>query len=339
MLYKPAMGYNTNDFKAHLPSVHRKLHRWYQAHGRRTLPWRNVPDPYAVYVSEIMLQQTQVKTVLERFYAPFLAQFPTIEALAAAPQQAVMKAWEGLGYYTRARNLHMAAKQTGKALPATVEGLLALPGIGRNTAHAVACFGFGVAVPVMEANVKRVLCRVFAMKAVDEKALWEHAGELLDRANPFDYNQAMMDIGAMICTKRAPRCAECPLAGICQGRAAPEEYPAPKARKQTPIRERVIVVYQDKTGKFYVRQRESRFLGGLWGFIEYEHPPHLPSARLIGQVQQVYSHFTLQAQVLLMHATPPEKGGTWATREALSHLPLSKADTKVVALLDADRAR
>lgn len=350
-----------------LNKFHRLLHAWYAVNGRHHLPWRQKSEPYHVYISEVMLQQTQVKTVLERYYYPFLARFPTLSALAAAPQQDVMKAWEGLGYYTRARNLHNAAKQVVRdagmsvekrsddpvkgecaqrrgenvspssiTLPSTVAGLLELPGIGRNTAHAVASFGFGVAVPVMEANVKRVLARVFAMKELDDKLLWQHAEALLDRKNPFDHNQAMMDIGSLVCTKRTPRCGECPLAEICAGKDDPEAYPAPKKAMQTPTRERVIVVFTDKTGRVWLKQRDTRFLCGLWGFKEYENMPKLPGAVLMGQIRQVYSHFTLEAKVFKALAkTAPEAGGEWIKPELLGTLPLSRADAKVQALFEA----
>lgn len=361
------MPRNTNDFKTKLTLTHRKVAAWYKEHGRHHLPWRQKGNPYHVYISEVMLQQTQVKTVLERYYYPFLKRFPTLAALAAAPQQDVMKAWEGLGYYTRARNLHNAAKQVVRdagvsveerrddpaggfvrsanggsvpplsiTLPDKVAELMALPGIGRNTAHAVASFGFGVAVPVMEANVKRVLARVFAMKTQDDKLLWQHAESLLNTKNPFDHNQAMMDIGSMLCTKRAPRCDICPLALICEGKTEPEAYPAPKKTKQTPTRERVIVVFMDKAGRVWLKQRETRFLGGLWGFAEYEEAPKLAGAVMLGQVRQVYSHFTLEAKVLLVKGKPaPEKGGEWVKPKALGELPLSRADAKVQALLEA----
>ncbi len=343
------MPRKTNDFKADLPFVHRALHEWYATAGRRDLPWRNTQDPYAVYISEIMLQQTQVKTVLERFYHPFLAQFPTLAALAAAPSQHVMKAWEGLGYYTRARNLHAAAQQCAPTLPDSPEALRALPGRGRNTANAVACFGFKHAVPVMEANVKRIIARLYALTTLDEKTLWHHAEALLDRKNPFDYNQAMMDIGALVCTKRNPRCGECPLARICQGKDTPEAYPAPKQAKQTPVRERAIIVFQNPRGEFYIHKRTERFLGGLYGFVECdtqaseapcEGKPHpIASARVIGQVTQAYSHFTLQATIYLQHTsiklTRSPESARFVPLAQLTEFPLSRADIKIVDLLNA----
>jgi A/G-specific adenine glycosylase len=311
------------------------------------LPWRNTRDAYRIYISEIMLQQTQVKTVLERYYAPFLARFPTFAALAEAPREAVVKQWEGLGYYTRAANLHAAARASRGVLPGTVEGLLALPGIGRNTAHAVASFAFGLAVPVMEANVRRVLCRVFALKTPDEKTLWEKAHLLLDARNAFDYNQAMMDIGAMVCTKRKPRCSECPLATACKGRASPERYPSPKKAKAVPVRKRVIVVFADAAGRYHLTRRDTRFLNGLYGFMEYEDGAKavelmgkkyaLGRARLIGALTQTYSHFTLEAKVYLVRLAKLPAEGKKATLAEMKRLPLSRADHKIMLML-ADRA-
>jgi A/G-specific adenine glycosylase len=339
---------NTNAFLAHLPSFHRALYRWYKAEGRRDLPWRNTRDPYAIYVSEIMLQQTQVKTVLERHYAPFLKRFPTLKALARAPREEVVKQWEGLGYYTRAANLHAAAQQSGGVLPQTVEALMALPGIGRNTASAVAAFAFNVSVPVMEANVKRVLCRVFALPAPDDKELWDKATLLLDAAHPFDYNQAMMDVGALLCTKRNPLCGECPLNAMCKGKAAPQSYPAPRAAKQVPVRKRVIVAFHDADGLYYLMRREGRFLTGMYGFMEYDEGTQhayflgqnypLRARQRIGHIMQTYSHFTLDAEV---YACPVDAGPQTDSNAAvcmaaladIERYPLSRADQKIVALL------
>ncbi len=341
----------TNDFAASLPAFHRALSRWYKAHGRHELPWRITRDPYAIYVSEIMLQQTQVATVRERYYGPFLERFPTIAALAAAPAREVMKSWEGLGYYRRAAHLHEAAKRSKGKLPALVETLMALPGIGRNTAHAVAAFAYGTPVPVMEANVKRVLCRIFALKTPDERALWEKAELLLNRKHPFDYNQAMMDIGAMVCTKRAPRCDICPAATICKGKISPESYPAAKAKKQVPVRGRIIAVFTDGAGQYFLAPRATRFLGGLYGFVEADadalsvtfmgriYP--LAGAKLLGAVSQSYSHFTLDARVVLLKMKGQMRkaaGMIKANLAEMKRLPLSRADQKVADLLASAEA-
>jgi len=337
----------TNDFPARLTRFHRALDRWYALYGRRDLPWRSTSDPYRVYISEIMLQQTQVKTVLARYYGPFLKRFPTLASVAGADMEAVVKQWEGLGYYTRARNLHAAARACGGVLPASPEALMALPGIGRNTAHAIACFGFGAAVPVMEANVRRVLCRVFALKKADEKLLWDKAHLLLGgKKNAFDYNQAMMDIGALVCTKRHPRCAECPLAEMCKGRASPESYPQAKKAKAVPVRKRVIVVFAAPRGRYYVMRRSTKFLGGLYGFMEYEAADAvrfdgkayaLRREHLIGAVTQSYSHFTLEAKVYLVPAMgarrTPAADVLSADADALARLPLSRVDQKVLRML------
>ena len=180
--------------QAQLRGFHKRLHTWYAAHGRHDLPWRNTRDPYHIWVSEVMLQQTQVKTVLERYYAPFLQRFPTIESLARAPREEVMKAWEGLGYYSRAGNLQKAAQEVMNGewwvvnsentppLTTHYSQLTRLPGIGKNTAHALLAFAYHQPVAVMEANVKRVLCRVFALTAPSDAQLWELAQALVDPA-------------------------------------------------------------------------------------------------------------------------------------------------------------
>ncbi len=320
---------------AALSQFHSNLKRWYAAHGRRDLPWRTTRDPYAIYISEVMLQQTQVATVLARYYHPFLQRFPTLSALAAASRDEVMKAWQGLGYYSRAANLHNAAIQSKGTLPRTVEGLLALPGIGRNTAHAVAAFAYQLPVAVMEANVARVLCRIHAMRTPTPALLWEKAAELLDHAHVFDYNQAMMDIGAMVCRKRDPLCSECPASAICQGKNAPAEFPAPKPKKVPPVRHHAIVVWQNQRGEYHATARRSRFLGGLYRFDERpasQPPAH--GATLLGHVRQQYSHFTLEADIYLARKSARSRTG-WHRPEALERLPLSMAEQKILTLLKA----
>ncbi len=327
---------------SHLHRFHAALAKWYGAHGRNHLPWRQTRDPYAIWVSEIMLQQTQVETVRTRFYAPFLAQFPTVEALARAPRDAVMKAWEGLGYYRRAGHLHEAAKQvsgagfqvpllnntdTRKLKPET---LMALPGIGRNTAHAILAFGFHQPYAVMEANVKRVISRLFALATPSDAELWMHAEALLNRNAPFDYNQAMMDLGAMVCTVKTPNCAACPAAFFCAGKASPEMYPAKKIAKKIPTRRVVIVVQRDSKGRYLLEQRDNALLGGLYGFAQHDAAPK--GAKKIGVITHVYSHFRLQGEVVLLRA-PVKQSNQWYSLHDIEKLPLSKLDHKVLALL------
>lgn len=325
-----------------LQLTHSKLHSWYKEHGRKSLPWRNTADPYAIYISEVMLQQTQVQTVLERYYFPFLSRFPSLAALAAAEQEEVLKAWQGLGYYSRAVNLHKAAKIAAPSLPSDIPGLLALPGIGKNTAHAVAAFGYHLPVPVMEANVKRLIYRIFALKEGTEPLLWEKACALLDKANPFDYNQAVMDIGSLVCTRTRPSCNICPFNDICQGKDAPELYPAKKAKKQVPVIRKHIIAFQDANSRYHVTARTTRFLHGLYGFNEYnkehgivfqESAYTLDAMEYIGAITQSYSHFTLEADIYRQVLPVKANGPAWQMLEEIGKLPLSRADSKVLKLL------
>jgi A/G-specific adenine glycosylase len=202
---------------------------WYARH-RRQLPWRGIRDPYAVLVSEIMLQQTQVARVVE-FYPRFLQRYPTLEDLASAPAHAVRESWEGLGYYARARNLHAAVRrivaESGGRVPRSPTELGRLPGIGTYTAGAVASLAFGTAVPAVDTNVARVLGRVFGLRGGARSArrtrrIWALATALVPVGRPADWNQALMDLGALVCTARAPRCPVCPVRGICALRARTE---------------------------------------------------------------------------------------------------------------------
>lgn len=328
------------DSKARIARFHEALHRWYVAHGRQDLPWRNTKDAYAIYISEVMLQQTQVQTVLSRYYYPFLEHFPSLQALADAPRDAVLKQWEGLGYYSRAANLHKAAAEAAPHLPDTVESLQALPGIGRNTAHAIAAFAYHQPVPVMEANVKRVLCRIFGLEQPKSEQLWQHAEQLLDREHPFDYNQAMMDIGAMVCTRRQPDCAQCPAQTICAGQDTPEAYPAKTVKKPTPVRKARIIVWQARNGKFHLTPRESKFLHGLYGFAEYPVDAetvslyniayHLPrDGQKIGNASQTYSHFRMEAEVWRVQTQESGEGEGWYSQNEISGLALSGIDHKI----------
>jgi len=344
--------------KKSITAFHRRLHRWYGNHGRKDLPWRHTADAYEIYVSEIMLQQTQVKTVQEGYYFPFLERFPTLSHLAAAQRTEILQVWQGLGYYNRAANLHEVAKRCRKRLPQTIEGLTALPGIGRNTAHAIAVFAYHQPVAVMEANVRRVLSRIFALKRPTEDELWDKAHLLLDKVEPFDYNQAMMDIGAMVCTKRAPHCPECPAQAICKGKISPESYPAPKSRKALPIRRKHIAVLRNAQGQYYVTPRSSRFLHGLYHFVETNiplpsgwrlgrgrntaqreqasplpNPPPNGEGIFLGSIRQQYSHFTLEAEVYLVKAGK-KCGNHWHDLAQLQKLPMSMAEKKILRLLE-----
>jgi A/G-specific adenine glycosylase len=271
----------------------------------------------------MMLQQTQVNTVLKRYYDPFLRRFPNLRALREAPFEDVLKMWEGLGYYRRARYMYETAKHTDE-LPDDIEALKRLPGIGKNTAHAIAAFAFKRPVPVMEANVRRILCRLFALEAPAQKKLWTYAYALVDKQEPFNYNQAMMDIGATVCRAKNPACESCPLSSFCAGRAAPLRYPAPKKRTVS-LRRTYALVRFDGT-HLILHRNEGDFLHGLWGFKQYEQPP--PNAEYTGTVTHTYTHFKLHCDVYVnndMH----EKAGKRIRIEDMKRYTLSAADKKI----------
>jgi A/G-specific adenine glycosylase len=245
---------------------------WFDQH-RRDLPWRRTSDPYRIWLSEVMLQQTRVETVLP-FYNRFLERFPTVEDLARADVEEVLALWSGLGYYRRARQLHAAARKIAEAgaFPSTVEGLLALPGIGAYTAAAVASIAFGVAAPVMDGNVERVLSRVLALaedpKSVGaRKKLLAAAAELLDPTRPGDSNQALMELGATLCSPRRPKCLLCPLLSGCRAarEGDPESYPVARAKREGERHRLLVAVVEDGPGVLLFRRPDdSTLLAGTW---------------------------------------------------------------------------
>jgi A/G-specific adenine glycosylase len=252
--------------------LRRTLLRWYTAH-RRDLPWRRDVDPYRVWVSEIMLQQTRVAAVLKQ-YARFIERFPTVGALAAARQQSVLAIWSGLGYYHRARRLHQAAKlivrEHGGEFPRTSEGWRELPGIGRYTAAAIASIAFGEPVAVVDGNVERVLQRVFG-RAAGRKGAWQQAEALLDHRRPGDFNQAMMELGATVCTPRAPQCLLCPLYKWCKARGADALKPQ-SVRK----RRQLHYVFARKGNSVLLVQRPAgvSLMAGMWELPEANSAPY-----------------------------------------------------------------
>lgn len=257
------------------------LLEWFD-HHRRDLPWRRSRDPYRIWLSEVMLQQTRVETAIP-YYERFLERFPTVERLAQAEPQEVLAQWSGLGYYRRARQLHRAAREVarrGGDFPDTVEGLLELPGIGPYTAAAVASIAFGVAEPVLDGNVERVASRLLASSenpksSRGRRRLRERVRELLDPRRPGDSNQALMELGAIVCTPRSPRCLLCPLSPACRARAegAPESYPAPRRRRETERQRRAVIVIEeglDRGGApersvlLFRRADDADLLAGTW---------------------------------------------------------------------------
>lgn len=242
--------------------------------GHRDLPWRRTRDPYRVWVSEVMLQQTQVETVIP-YYRRFLRAFPTVRRLARAPLGRVLKLWEGLGYYGRARNLHAAARRVvrehGGRLPRERDALLALPGIGRYTVGAIRSIAFGAPDPVLDGNVIRILARLTACrddprKPASRERLWEVAAKLVPQRRPGDFNQALMELGALVCTPRTPRCDECPLRSRCRAYrlGRPEDFPVRAPRPKVPRREGVAALIVRNGRVLVVRRPVEGLLGGLW---------------------------------------------------------------------------
>lgn len=258
-----------------IQSIQTRLVDWYQAE-KRDLPWRNTKDPYLIWVSEIMLQQTQVNTVIP-YFLRWEKSFPTLNKLADASEHRVLKHWEGLGYYSRALNLHRAARQVvnqnaGK-IPDTLAGIMALPGIGRYTAGAILSIAFDKKYPVLDGNVKRVLSRLFCLKVnggppVLENRLWAQAEQLLPAKNPGDFNQGLMELGATLCTPKSPDCPVCPLNKMCRARERNVQESYPPAKEKTVIKKiEVSAAVIERYGKVYIQQRPLKgLMGGLWEF-------------------------------------------------------------------------
>jgi len=350
------------------PEFSRKLLAWYARH-KRALPWRDEPDPYRIWVSEIMLQQTQVETVIP-YYQRWLARFPSVTALAAAPLHDVLAAWEGLGYYSRARNLHRAAQmvatERGGALPHTLAELLALPGIGRYTAGAIASIAFGVDAPVLDGNVKRVLARAFNIQSdvkspAGAKEMWALAGSLVPPGKAGDYNQALMDLGATVCTPRAPACERCPVRTLCAARrlGVQLQRPVMPARRTRPERVYAAGVVR-KAGRVLLGQRPAdELLGGLWAFPAAECAPGgALEARLkqvlreawgrevsVGPRVQIlyhgFTHFKLTLHVFecqwragrLQRGDSPRR---WVRPAELEAYPMGKTDRQIALELRSD---
>jgi A/G-specific adenine glycosylase len=254
---------------------------WHARHGRHDLPWQRERTPYRVWVSEIMLQQTQVATVVG-YYERFMQRFPDLTTLAAAPLDEVLHLWSGLGYYSRARHLHRAAQRVvrehGAELPGELGALAQLPGVGRSTAAAILALAFERRASILDGNVKRVLTRYFAIEGVPgrsdtERELWQRAEQCTPHADVAVYTQAIMDLGATLCTRREPLCLQCPLRAACAARRSGRvhELPAPRARRARPLRRVVMLLAVDAGGQVLLRRRPPRGVwGGLWTPPEFE---------------------------------------------------------------------
>ncbi|PZP63928.1 MAG: A/G-specific adenine glycosylase [Azospira oryzae] len=255
-----------------------RLIDWQRRAGRHDLPWQRRRDPYGVWVSEIMLQQTQVATVIP-YYQRFLERFPSAAALAEADLDQVLQLWSGLGYYSRARHLHRAAREIverwGGVFPKRVEDIARLPGVGRSTAAAIAVFAFGARAAILDGNVKRVLARCFGIEGYPgtpavERQLWRQAESLLPERDVAAYTQALMDLGALVCTRARPRCEACPVAGDCVARLTgrAEQLPTPRPRRPLPLRQVQWLVVLRHDEVLLEKRPPAGLWGGLWSFPE-----------------------------------------------------------------------
>ena len=320
-----------------------RLVRWHKRHGRHDLPWQNTSDPYRVWLSEIMLQQTQVATVIP-YYARFLARFGTLAELAAAPVAEVMALWSGLGYYARARNLHACAqavmREHGGRFPRGPEAIAQLPGIGRSTANSIATICFGAQAPILDGNVKRVLCRAFGIEGFPgagavEKRLWALAAELMPARHGATYNQAQMDLGATVCTRSKPRCEACPLSDLCVARCSGRtaELPSAKPRRTIPQREATLLVLQDGDRVLL----ETRPQAGIWGGLLSL--PELPT----GTLEHTFSHFRLRITPLLLRVTPGhaamEPGLRWLDLAATAGAALPTPVRRILGQIQASGSK
>jgi len=327
--------------------LHDALLRWFDRH-QRDLPWRQAKEPYPIWLSEVMLQQTQVATVIP-YYRRFLARFPTVNDLANAPLDDVLSQWKGLGYYSRARNLHRAAKAIAEKhhgqLPSTAVELLELPGFGRYTAGAVASIAFNQPVALVDGNVARVLARLYAVEGATgeklrEAKLWAKAAELVSLERPGDWNQALMELGATVCLPKGARCGECPVRDECQAQATGrvEAIPAPKVRAPRKAL-RWAVAFCERDGKLLLGQRPAKGLfGGLW---------ELPSAELaakstaaaaltklfgkkprtltrLGKTHRTLTHRELTLEVYRVQLTGAVAAGAYQALEWVPHAEVSK---------------
>ncbi|MCX8035826.1 MAG: A/G-specific adenine glycosylase [Candidatus Sumerlaeia bacterium] len=353
--------------------IHRAKHRlqrallaWFRRHAR-DLPWRRTCDPYRVWLSEIMLQQTRVDTVIP-YYRRFLKAFPTVRALAAAPFECVLKLWEGLGYYSRARNLHRAAQmiagERNGVFPQSAAEWQHLPGVGRYTAAAVASIAFGECAAVLDGNVRRVLIRLFALDrpratARQTALLWAIAETLVPHKRAGDFNQAIMELGARVCTPRNPRCDVCPVRGHCEARklGRQTQLPVRQARKALPHYDIVAAAIRRRGRYLLGRRRPDEMLGGLWEFpggkvergetheqalrreIREELGIEVAVGRHVASVRHAYSHFAITLHVYqctLVGGRPAPRRHTalaWVAPSEFDRYAFPGADRKFLHLL------
>jgi A/G-specific adenine glycosylase len=313
--------------------IAKPLLAWF-AKNRRRLPWRTEPrDPYRTWVSEVMLQQTRVDVVLP-YYARFVERYPTLADLAQASLDDVLALWSGLGYYARARNLHSAARASSGELPRTSEALRALPGFGPYTAAAVASLAFGEPAPLVDGNVARVFARIFRLDGDAREQSWELARRHLPPDRPGEFNEGLMELGALICTPRSPRCGECPLSPVCEGKDAPERFPRKKQRAARPLLEWTALALSRKDGAVLLERRPgAKLFGGLFE-LPREKPPRIRlhgPLRPRGVVEQTLTHREVRVTVHSGRASGEAgEGFVWVAPEGLAGVGLSSLTKKTL---------
>ena len=312
-----------------------KLIGWQRRHGRHDLPWQGTTDPYRIWLSEVMLQQTQVSTVVP-YYRRFLAKYPTVQRLAAASEEEVLELWSGLGYYARGRNLHKAARLIARdGFPRTAEKIAELPGVGRSTAAAIAAFAYGERAAILDGNVKRVLARCFLLAEKD--ALWKQAESLLPQREIERYTQALMDLGATICTRAKPRCEACPVSDQCKARRSGRtaEFPPPRERRELPQREATWLVLR-RNGAVLVEQRPAPGIwGGLWCFPELD-GARPRGARALAPIEHGFTHFRLRIRPLLVDGKTSQRKGRWLRLDEAERAALPAPVKTLLARLRAE---
>ncbi|MEM6254661.1 MAG: A/G-specific adenine glycosylase [Cyanobacteria bacterium P01_D01_bin.156] len=350
------------DLTALAPTLRQTLLNWYAEQGR-DLPWRRSRDPYAIWISEIMLQQTQVKTVLP-YYLNWLKTFPTVEDLATARQQTVLKAWAGLGYYARARNLHKTAQliveRHSGVFPADFAAAIALPGIGRTTAGGILSAAYNLPTAILDGNVKRVLARLVALPKPTAKAmneLWQLSEQILDPQQPRDFNQAIMDLGATVCTRHRPSCLLCPWQNHCIAyrQNLQSELPMTESRAPLPHKQIGVAVIYDNDGRILIdRRKQEGLLGGLWEFPGGKIEPNETAEECVQReikeelgieievndrlttVNHTYSHFKVTLNVFNCTHLNGEPQTIecdevkWVTLDEIDDYPFPKANSQII---------